>query len=296
MRSFPDLNAKYDLKDLERLKAKEWQLDLLKKNPDYPHWGNYEDYMSGKDKGWASPVELESFKEKFDLDDYNELVHFYFEVYRKNHECPHCEGDNQNPATKKLSDDWYSFDKTDYVSIGEGRRYNNAAWQYHLTDIEVEALVKDGRLTDLMPGRKWYRFEEETQKWMVMDDSDRNNRHWVECEKPEFPSAQEVNEWSSGTGKYFGKRGMGHDAINKWVCVKARAKHLGIYGHCEHCEGGFIYDEPEARVALQLWILHPRKGASRGVYIKNIEENEVPEVIQYLKIAAERNSNRFSKL
>jgi len=49
-------------------------------------------------------------------------------------------------------------------------------------------------------------------------------------------------------------------------------------------------------VALQLWILHPRKGASRGVYIKNIEENEVPEVIQYLKIAAERNSNRFSKL
>jgi hypothetical protein len=59
---------------------------------------------------------------------------------------------------------------------------------------------------------------------------------------------------------------------------------------------GRIYDEPEARVALQLWFIHPRKGASRGVYIKNIEEKEVPEVIAYLKEAAERNANRFSKL
>jgi hypothetical protein len=36
--------------------------------------------------------------------------------------------------------------------------------------------------------------------------------------------------------------------------------------------------------------------ASRGVYIKNIEEHEVPEVLSYLKEAAERNANRFSKL
>ena len=33
----------------------------------------------------------------------------------------------------------------------------------------------------------------------------------------------------------------GHDAINRWICVKARAKHLGIYGHCEHCEEGVVY-------------------------------------------------------
>jgi hypothetical protein len=45
-----------------------------------------------------------------------------------------------------------------------------------------------------------------------------------------------------------------------------------------------------------LWVLHPRKGASRGIYIKNIEENEVEDVLKYLKQAAERNANRFSKI
>lgn len=285
MRSYPNLEDKYDKVDVERLKVKEWQLNLLKKNPSYPHWGNYEDYMCTEQESWRSPVELESFKDRFELDDYNELVHFYFEVYRKNHQCPHCEGENFNSEMKKISDDWYDFHET-------GRK-----WCYNITDVEVEALVRDGRLKDLMEDKKWIRFDEETNKWMFMDDSVWENRHWVECEKPIMPSAQEVNDWAARRGKYAGAKGhFGHDAINKWVCVEARAKHLGVYGHCPHCEGGFIYDEPEARVALQLWILHPRKGASRGVYIKNIEENEVPEVISYLKEAAERNANRFSKL
>ena len=57
-----------------------------------------------------------------------------------------------------------------------------------------------------------------------------------------------------------------------------------------------IYDEPEAKIALQLWFLHPRKGCSRGVYVKNIEESDVPNVIEYLKEAAKRNAERFSKL
>lgn len=91
------------------------------------------------------------------------------------------------------------------------------------------------------------------------------------------------------TVNFFGGPGTGKSttAAGLFTLLKKKGK---------HCEGGFIYDEPEARVALQLWILHPRKGASRGVYIKNIEENEVSEVIQYLKSAAERNANRFSKL
>ncbi len=89
---------------------------------------------------------------------------------------------------------------------------------------------------------------------------------------------------------------MGHDAINRWICVKARAKHLGIYGHCEHCEGGIVYEEPKAKVALQLWYLHPRKGCSRGVYIEHIEQENLPEIFEYLKEARDRNAERFSKI
>ncbi len=277
MRNAPNLREEYDIREAELLNGKQWQLDLLKKNPYYTCWGNYEDYMSDKDAGWRSPVELESFKEAFELDDYNELVNFYFEVYRKNHTCPHCDGENLNPETKKLSDEWYDFE-------GTGRR-----WCNDLTEVEVEALIRGGRLTDLT-GNNWYNYDEEKQSWMVMDrTAPFNLRQWVECEQPEFPTPEQVNSWNRGPG-------MGHDAINRWICVKARAKHLGVYGECEHCEGGNIYDEPEARVGLQLWMLHPREGCSRGVYIKNIDENEVPEVLEYLKNAARRNAQRFENL
>lgn len=273
MRTYPNRRDKYDMENLEKLNVKPWQLELLKKNPDYTCWGNYEDYMSGKDRGWSSAVEYESFSERFGLDELNELVNFYFEVYRNNHECPHCEGSALNPATHQISEDWYDFK-------GTGRR-----WDDDITDDEVFALIQRNRLSDLTTYNGYY--DEDLGKWLGWV-----NRERVEVPPPtpeQIPSAEEVNRWSRG-------RGIGHDAINRWICIQQRAKRLGVYGSCEHCIDGRIYDEPEARVALQLWYLHPRKGASRGVYIKNIEENEVPDVITYLKEAAERNANRFSKL
>jgi hypothetical protein len=51
-----------------------------------------------------------------------------------------------------------------------------------------------------------------------------------------------------------------------------------------------------ALLGLQMWFIHPRKGASRGVYLKEIREDEVKIVIDYLKEARNRNYERFSKL
>ena len=105
----------------------------------------------------------------------------------------------------------------------------------------------------------------------------------------EKPSPEEVNK------KY--KTGMGHDSLNCWICVEARAKSLGVYGKCPSCSGrGHIFDEPKAHVNLVLWFLHPRKGCSRGVEVRNISLEDLPEVIAYLKVAAIRNESRFSKL
>ena len=241
MRSFPIDNE--ELKDLEKLKAEDWMIELLKKNPNYVYWGNNEDYMWNDNEGWSSRVELESVDELFELDEYNELVNFYFEVYRESKKCTSCHGSGYNKATKELSDTWYSF------KVGE------KAWQYKLTQDEVDALWKEDRL---------HSFKDK-------------------------PTPEEVNEWA--------KKHFGHDSINQYICVKARAEKLGVYGLCEECNGeGYIYTEPKAKVGLQMWILHPRKGASRGVYLKNIEEHEVPRIIEYLKEARDRNNERFSKL
>lgn len=241
MRSFPTSNE--DLKDLEKLNAEGWMVELLKKNPHYVYWGNREDYMWNDGEGWNSRVELESVDELFELDEYNELVNFYFEVYRENKECVSCQGVGLNKETTRLSNTWYNY------KAGE------EAWQYKLTQHEVDALWESKRLRDFK----------------------------------EKPTPEEVNEWA--------KNSFGHDSINQYICVKARAEKLGVYGLCEECDGdGYIYTEPKAKVGLQMWILHPRKGASRGVYLKNIEKHEVPKVIEYLKEARDRNNERFSKL
>lgn len=262
---------------IDVIKAEEWQLNLLKLNPGYVHWGNFEDSMA-TDKGqWTSRLSIPTWKQFFsdwNLDDYNELVNFYFEVYRKSHECPHCEGTALNPATKQLEDDWYDF-------AGTGRK-----WCYSLTEIEIEALVKAGRLSDVIKDR--VHFDDEKQKWQKLEVNG-DDRKWVDSEAPEMPTPEKVNKWASGPG-------FGHDAINRWVAVKARAKHQGIYGHCEHCIDGRIYDEENAKVGLQLWILHPRKGAARGVYIEHLQQEDLVEVFLFLREAAERNAERFSKI
>jgi hypothetical protein len=272
----------YDLEETKELNAEEWQLECLKKNPGYCSWGNYEDYMTDKNSQWGSPIELESVSELWELDELNELVNFYFEVKRANIPCEHCDQTGLNPETKQLRDDWYSFDKEEWININRNRRYNNKAWQYHLTEVEIKELVKAGRLNDLISVICYY--DKETEKWYGWIDGEKQ-----EIEEPEYPLPEKVNAWAI--------KGMGHDSINQWVAVKARARHLGVYGHCEHCDGvGYIYTEPKAKLSLQMWFIHPRKGSSRGVYLKNIEQNEVEKVVEYLKKARQRNYDRFEKL
>jgi hypothetical protein len=142
-------------------------------------------------------------------------------------ECKACERTGLNPATKKISDAWYSFGKAKWVNVNANRRYNDLAWSNHLTQLEVEALVEAGRLYDFthdfVPGEGW---KEKVPAYR--------------------PTAEEVNEWN--------KTSMGHDSINQWICVKARAKSLGVYGHCEHCGGeGEIWQTEEIKKLAEDW-------------------------------------------
>ena len=139
----------------------------------------------------------------------------------------------------------------------------------------------------------WYDFAGTGREWchnITQDEVDalvENKRLWDF--KGKNPTADEVNQWS--------QKGIGHDAINRMICVEQRAKRLGVYGQCEHCEGyGHIYTEDKGKLGLVLWVLHPRKGCSRGIHIKEIQKHELTSAVNYLLHAAERNQNRFSKL
>lgn len=240
----------YEQKELERLQAEPWMVDMLKLNPSYNSWGPGEDYMYGKDRGWSSSMETENW-ESFDLtlDDLNEVVNFHFEIERDSIQCEKCGGTGLNEESYQIERDFYDFD-------GDGSR----KWCDKITQDEVQALWDDGRLQhDFKNG---------------------------------IPTADDVNEWERNPD--LGS--LGHDAINRWTLIKTRCKRLGIYGHCPHCEDGRVYTRVKARLSLVLWVLHPRKGASRGWTIKWISKEDLPEVFKFLREAADRNAARFQKI
>lgn len=108
----------------------------------------------------------------------------------------------------------------------------------------------------------------------------------------EFSTVAEVNAANGPRA-----RGMGHDAINRWILITARLKRLGIPEKCEHCAGkGYTFTADHAHASLVLWWLHPRKGCSRGIEVTRIEQAELPAIYAFLQVAAQRNAARFSKI
>ena len=96
------------------------------------------------------------------------------------------------------------------------------------------------------------------------------------------------------TASDFNTKSSPHDAINRWMLVRARAERLGVWGLCDSCDStGEIFTEEEAHLGLMLWAIYPRKGATCGVEIGRIERQELPEVKQFLVAAAKRNAQRF---
>ena len=134
-------------------------------------------------------------------------------------ECKACGRTGMNEETNMLSDSWYgNHEQPEWVHVSEGRRYNAKAWQYQLTEIEVKALIENGRLLD---------FTRVPINEAQMKDVLPNG--WLPYDNGVVPTPLDVNNWAITT--------MGHDSINRNICVKARAEHLGVYGECEYCLG-----------------------------------------------------------
>jgi hypothetical protein len=125
-------------------------------------------------------------------------------------DCPYCERSGYNEETRKISEGWYAFDNPRYVWLDSHHRYNDNAWKYHLTEVEIDALWEQKRLRD---------FEKK-------------------------PTPEEFNEY------------VKHDFFfnEQYVCVKARAEHLGVYGECPHCDGeGYTWQSEEVQRLAEEW-------------------------------------------
>lgn len=139
--------------------------------------------------------------------------------------CEACDGEGHNRETLQISRDFYDFD-------GTGRR-----WSHKITQDEVEALAKAGRLMD------W------THTWDP-------EKRWQKKDPPYTPTAEEVNAANAP-----GARGFGHDAINRWVLIETRAKRLGVWGKCRWCKGKGHFSTPKLEKMAEAWkAKEPPKG------------------------------------
>lgn len=302
MRYFP---TKDDDKEVARLAPETWMLAQLKFNPSYVSWGPHEDYMWKTGEGWDKPWINKSWPEfgPSELNELNEVVNFYFSVERPGEDCTTCGGNGTHPDAQWISESFYEHsspfrDETTDAKYAESqavlrsfgcefkvpiiqrgslppekllKRYgkpfmdccarimeHGGYWDDDITDDEALALVAAGR------GK--------CDKLSTATDFNRANAH--------------------GSRAFLGS----HDAINRWIVIEQRLKRLGMPQHCETCEGhGSLFTGP-ARLDLTLWMLHPRKGCSRGVEVQDIQEHELPAVYAYLSEAAQRNASRFGKL
>lgn len=314
-----DPDDKYDVAEAGRLGAEPWMLAALGLNPDYCAWGPYEDYMwkkgadeEGGGHGWDTRVILETFDKFWDLDDLNEVVHFYFDITRANEDCDVCTGNGYHPDAQWISESFYEHSSpfktgrrdimrgfaaqfqdrefkevhgpnsfpteetlakygAEFREFCEAMRTGNGYWNDKITQDEADALEASGRLT-FLSGAKW----------------DPEKREHVGG-KP--VTAAQVNAVQRPVGI------NSHDGINRGILIEARLERLDLPRTCPKCEGhGSVFTEPEGHLGLVLWVLHPRKGCSRGVHIKHLDQEELPKVYALLRGAAKRNAERFSKI
>ena len=142
-------------------------------------------------------------------------------------ECAHCSGSGLNSETKKLSNDWYSHLRTD----------GKEGWMHHLEQEDVQALIDRGRLFEFVRVPKT-----DEQRQIIKD----GKGCWLPFNNGYIPTAEEINNWS--------RTGIGHDSINQWICVEARAKRLGFYGLCKHCDGdGALWNDENHKKLHEEW-------------------------------------------
>lgn len=272
---------KYDQEEVTRLNALPWQLDLLRLNPGYVSWGPHEDYMIVRGDGWNSPKTFDSWTAfgPWGLDDLNEVVNFYFEVGRDSKTCETCGGNGYHPDAQWVSESFYRH-SSPFTQPDEREHMAKAVMRQFSPD-PAEIHGRGSYPSPEVLARYGDAFREFCE---AMRDG---KGFWHEDITPDEEQALRAagRRWDGP---------MGHDAINRGILVERRCERLGVPRTCPTCDGhGNVFVSDAAHVNLVLWMLHPRKGCSRGIEVR-ITQDDLPAVMEYLSEAAARNAQRFA--
>lgn len=143
------------------------------------------------------------------------------------HKCKECNGSGKSKEYDNLEDEWYGNHAQENYKpnpFREGWRYNANAWKNNLTKDDVNALLKADRLWDFTRVPR-----NDEQKEIIKQKIANGGNSWLPFNNGYTPTPQEVNEWNL--------KGMGHDSINAWYCIKARLKREGKPYKCGKCKG-----------------------------------------------------------
>lgn len=239
------------------------------------------------------------------LNDLNEVVNFHFTVSREAKECEACGSSGYAPQARQVSEDFYDFANT-------GRKWNG-----DITLDEAQHLVDNGRLRNWDPGtRTWVSEGKVTPGFLErVNRANDPNRHRpkvpalflqappdhshllvVNPEAMSYPWGPATIQWDSRQVQED-RCNLTHDAINRIYLIRKRCERLGYTVSCPECGGdGYVHTAEKAHLGVVLWLLHPRKGASRGVEVKHVSREELPQVLKFLKRARTRFLENFRGL
>lgn len=278
----------FDADEATRLNCEPWMLNLLNLNPSYVYWGPHEDYMWVKGEGWNSPISYDDWSAfSITLNELNEVVNFYFECGRDRENCSACGGSGVHRDAQWIDRSFYSH-SSPFKSPTPREQQSHA-----LLDSFAGPGGYGGPVDVL--GHGAFPSEETLAKYgaefRAFCEHMREVHYWCELLDASDRAAL------SAAGRRHDGGLLGHDAINRHVLVEARCERYGVPHTCDVCDGhGDAFTDPAGHVGLVLWLLHPRKGASRGVEIKRLNQADLPAVFSFLREAAQRNAERFAKV
>jgi hypothetical protein len=77
----------------------------------------------------------------------HEIWEGYLNPY-KVEDCHLCDGNGHSPEYRALENQWFSWDKEEWIWISNHQRYNNKALQYHLEQADIDILWEENRLRE----------------------------------------------------------------------------------------------------------------------------------------------------
>jgi hypothetical protein len=147
-----------------------------------------------------------------------------FEDLRQN--CGVCDGSGYSPDAIRFQNEWYGDEPFDAVTYGSSplKRSHQAIVaqaRRNSTYIRMELESEIDRLFNLWSSQWCHQLSQVDVDALVAAGR-------LKSLGPD-PTADDVNTWSFS--------GMGHDAINAYICIKARCERDGVTHLCDTCLG-----------------------------------------------------------